>query len=67
MSILVGWTLVIVLQVPNTVFLQGVGAPEHGLTLEQCVAKASAIMQDLSTPQLALCSPIYKQVNGDPT
>lgn len=66
MPVLAGWTLVIVLQVPNTVYLQGVGQPEHGLTLEQCVHKAAAIMSDFSTPKLAMCSPIYKP-QGSPT
>lgn len=67
MPTLVGWTLIVVLQVPNSAYLQGVGVPEHNLTLEQCIKKASAIMSNFKTPHLAMCSPIYIQLNGDPT
>jgi hypothetical protein len=68
MPVLVGWTLIVVLQVPNSPYLQGVRPPEQGLSLEQCIKKAATIMSNFETPQLALCSPIYKQVNnGDPT
>ena len=45
MPTLIGWTLIVVLQVPNTAYLQGVGVPEHNLTLEQCIKKA-AIMSN---------------------
>ena len=68
MPTLVGWTLIVVLQVPNTPsVLQGVGVPENNLTLEQCIKKASAIMSNFKTPHLAMCAPIYRQLNGDPT
>jgi hypothetical protein len=68
MPVLVGWTLIVVLQVPNAPYLQAVQPPEQGLSLERCLMKAKEIMSNFDRPELALCSPIYRKVNnGDPT
>ena len=68
MSILIGFSLVVVMHVPNTPYLQGIRPPVKYETLEECVEKAKVIMSDFKTRELALCSPSYRKVdNGDPT
>lgn len=70
MSILVGFSLVVVMHVPNSPYLASLRPPVNYETLEECIEQAKIIMSDFDTRELALCSPAYRNLplpDGDPT
>jgi len=65
MGILVGFSLVVVIHVPNSAYLAATRPPVNFETLEECMEQAKEIMSDFTSREMALCSPAYRKVDAE--